>query len=342
MKLNYKRTVFIGLAFLSISSFWQLYDNIIPLILKNTFGIGETLTGAIMAIDNVLALVMLPFFGALSDKVDTRLGKRTPFIISGTFMAVISMAFLPLADSLKSLPMFFIALGIVLMAMSTYRSPAVALMPDLTPKPLRSKANAVINLMGALGGLFALIAIRFLTVEIGLDKNYTWVFMSVALLMVVTVAILVKTINEKKLSRDLADELAEDEEGLPAATADIKTKDGQTASKKKRKLPKDVFKSLSFLLASVFLWFAAYNAITTAFSRYAQEVWDLGTGFTSPLMVAIIAATLSFIPIGLISSKIGRKRTIIAGICLMTFSYFIGIWFINYSSWLNVVFILIG
>lgn len=84
MKLNYKRTILIGLAFLSISAFWQMYDNIIPLMLKNTFGMKETMTGVIMASDNVLALFLLPIFGALSDKVDTKIGKRMPFILVGT------------------------------------------------------------------------------------------------------------------------------------------------------------------------------------------------------------------------------------------------------------------
>src|SRR5690625_3020862 len=160
MKLNYKRTFFVGLAFLSISAFWQLYDNIIPLILQNTFGLGETLTGVIMAIDNVLALFMLPLFGALSDKAGTRFGRRTPFIVMGTFIATISMVLLPYADNTENFILFFIALGLVLFAMSTYRSPAVALMPDLTPKPLRSKANSIINLMGAVGGIITLLAIK--------------------------------------------------------------------------------------------------------------------------------------------------------------------------------------
>ena len=95
-KLNYGRTFLIGLAFMSISSFWQVYDNIIPLILKNTFGLGETVTGVVMALDNVLAVFLLPVFGSISDKVDTKLGKRTPFIILGTTLAVCFMCILPM------------------------------------------------------------------------------------------------------------------------------------------------------------------------------------------------------------------------------------------------------
>ena len=99
MKLNYKRTILIGLAFMSISAFWQMYDSIIPLILKNSFGIGETLTGTIMAADNVLALFLLPIFGTLSDKVDTPIGKRMPFILGGTALACVLLFLLPTADN---------------------------------------------------------------------------------------------------------------------------------------------------------------------------------------------------------------------------------------------------
>ncbi len=137
MKLNYRQTVLIGLAFLSISAFWQMYDNIIPLILKNSFHLGETVTGVIMAADNVLALFLLPFFGSLSDKTNTRIGKRMPFIIGGTLLADIFLLVLPAADRSRNLPLFIIVLFLVLLAMGLYRSPSVALMPDLTPKPDR-------------------------------------------------------------------------------------------------------------------------------------------------------------------------------------------------------------
>ena len=202
MKLNSKRTFFIGLAFMSIASFWQLYDNIIPLILQNTFGVGETFTGTIMALDNLLALFLLPFFGALSDRVDTRFGKRTPFIVLGTIGAVSFMLLIPISDNIGSFHLFFVSLGAVLLAMSTYRSPAVALMPDLTPKPLRSKANSIINLMGAVGAIFALGVISLLVPDEP-NPSYFSVFLVIALLMVFSVAVLVKTIKEKRLSEEM-------------------------------------------------------------------------------------------------------------------------------------------
>ena len=196
MKLNYKRTILIGLAFMSISSFWQMYDSIIPLILKNSFGIGETLTGAIMAADNVLALFLLPIFGTLSDKVDTPIGKRMPFILTGTVLACILLFLLPSADNSRNLPLFVISLFLVLVSMGLYRSPAVALMPDLTPKPLRSRGNAVINLMGTLGGIYSLVMIKTL-VGSGTTPNYFPLFMSVAAFMVICIVILFFTIKEK-------------------------------------------------------------------------------------------------------------------------------------------------
>ena len=197
MKLNYRRTFLIGLAFLSISAFWQMYDNIIPLILQGTFGLGETITGAIMAADNVLALFLLPIFGSISDKVDTRMGKRMPFIVVGTALAVFFLMMLPVADKTANLVLFVGALFALLISMGLYRSPAVALMPDLTPNKLRSKGNAVINLMGAVGGVYTLIMIKLLVGK-GEHPDYMPLFISVAALMAIAVGVLVITISEKR------------------------------------------------------------------------------------------------------------------------------------------------
>ena len=172
MKLNTNQTIRIGFAFLSICAFWQLYNNVVPLILTNTFHLNETYSGMIMAADNVLALFLLPLFGSISDRTNTRMGRRKPFILFGTIAAVCAMLLLPLIDNLYAgthnqvLTGIFIAvLALILIIMGTYRSPAVALMPDVTPKPLRSRANAVINLMGALGGIIYLIIATLLYSE---------------------------------------------------------------------------------------------------------------------------------------------------------------------------------
>ena len=331
MKLNYKRTFFIGLAFLSISAFWQMYDNIIPLILQNSFHLNPTLIGAIMALDNVLAVFLLPFFGILSDRCKSPLGKRTPFIIGGTVAAVVFMLLLPVADGMDSLVLFTVALGFTLLSMAFYRSPAVALMPDLTPKPLRSKANAVINLMGAIGAVYSLIMISLL-VGNETRPDYLPLFMSVAALMALAVILLIVTIHENAIARKLSEEFPEEMASV------VQDENGD-----KQPLAPEVKRSLVFILLSIFLWFTAYNAVTTAFSRYAQTVWGVqGGGFANCLMVATVAAILSYIPIGVISSRFGRKKTICGGVILMTLCYLAAFFFTSYPPAINVGFACIG
>lgn len=355
MKLNYKRTVLIGLAFLSICAFWQMYDSIIPLILQNTFGIGETLTGAIMAADNVLAIFLLPLFGALSDKTDTRFGKRMPFIITGTVLAVIFLMLLPIADRQVNVVLFIVSLFALLVSMGLYRSPAVALMPDLTPNKLRSKGNAIINLMGAVGGVYTLIMIKLLVGK-GDRPDYMPLFVSVAALMVISVGILVITISEKKIEAKVAAEIKayEDSTGLKVETEDTieeeqlleaekNSSDENKGKTVKMQMPPEVKRSMAFLLTSIFLWFTAYNAVTTAFSRYTKVVWHLeGGGFADCLMVATVAAILSYVPIGNLAGRIGRKKTILVGIVLMSICYFAAIFVGQYHGLVNVAFAVIG
>lgn len=346
MKLNYKRTVLIGLAFLSICAFWQMYDSIIPLILQNTFGIGETLTGVIMAADNVLAIFLLPLFGALSDKADTRLGKRMSFIVTGTVLAVVFLLLLPIADRKVNMVLFIVSLFALLVSMGLYRSPTVALMPDLTPNKLRSKGNAIINLMGAVGGVYTLIMIKLLVGK-GDRPDYMPLFVSVAALMTVSVGILAITISEKRIKEKVAEEIRtyEDSTGLKVETEDTieaeeAAKDGSAV---KHQMPAEVKRSMGFLLASIFLWFTAYNAVTTAFSRYTKVVWHLeGGGFADCLMVATIAAILSYVPIGNLAGRIGRKKTILVGIVLMSGCYFAAIFANQYHALINVAFAVIG
>lgn len=340
MKLNYKRTFLIGLAFLSISAFWQMYDNIIPLMLQGTFGLGETVTGAIMAADNVLALFLLPLFGSLSDRVDTRLGKRMPFIAGGTLLAVTFLMLLPVADKGANLPLFVGALFALLISMGLYRSPAVALMPDLTPNKLRSKGNAIINLMGAVGGVYTLIMIKLLVGK-GEHPGYLPLFASVGALMVLSVGVLMLTVNEKRVKARLEAECRAAGEAFGGEEEKEDDSEKKAASKQEaasntmpetmpetmpkampKAMPSEVKRSMGFLLVSIFLWFTAYNAVTTAFSRYTRVVWKLeGGGFADCLMVATVAAIVSYIPIGSIAGKVGRKKTILGGIVLMSICY---------------------
>lgn len=326
MKFNYKRTLIVGLAFLSICAFWQMYDNVIPLILTNTFHLNETYSGAIMAADNVLALILLPLFGSLSDKTNTKIGKRMPFILFGTGMAVILMNILPILDnsyyknasSFKVIS-FVITLGLLLIAMGTYRSPAVALMPDVTPKPLRSKANAIINLMGAVGGIIYLGVAAVLypnSKTHGVEHvNYQILFIVVSAIMFVAVGLLYLFVKEPKL-------VAENKKLEEAHPEWNLAEDDGSGNEK---LPPEVKRSLGFLLASIALWFIGYNAVTTWFTTYVSVVMGQGLGGASTcLLVATAGAIVSYIPIGNIASKIGRKKTIMGGIILLSSMFLCG------------------
>jgi len=330
MKLNYKRTTIIGLAFFSICAFWQLYDSIVPLVLKETFNIGDTVAGGIMALDNILALFMLPLFGALSDRTSTKIGKRMPYIIGGTALAVISMNFLPVGDNNVNLTLFIAALFITLVSMSTYRSPAVALMPDVTPKPLRSKANAIINLMGAIGGAFTLVVISLLVPDTG-KPDYSPLFLIVSGLMVISVVALFIIIDENKLVAEMK------------AVNGHETGSEEMDSEDRKALPKDVRRSLIFILLSIFFWFMAYNAVTTAFSKYARVFLGIeGGGFATNLLVATAAAVVSYIPVGIIASKIGRRKTILIGIVMLFVSFTVAYFFTSYHPLLTVLLALVG
>ena len=319
MKLDVKRTVLIGFAFFSICAFWQLYNSVIPLMLTNTFHMNETLSGVIMAADNVLALFLLPIFGTISDRCRHPWGKRMPFLVFGTIAAVLLMVVLPMiddsyaagADSWK-IAAFVAVLLALLVAMGTYRSPAVALMPDLTPKPLRSRGNAIINLMGAVGGILYLGIAAVLYSKSrtsGLDHvDYLPLFAIVAGIMVVSVAVVFLTIREPAIEHDVAEYEAEH----PEENLTEKDESGNEV------LPKPVRRSLTFLLVSIALWFIGYNAMETWFTTYAAAEWGMALGDASRcLIVANLGAIASYIPVGHIAGKVGRKRTILVGICML-------------------------
>jgi maltose/moltooligosaccharide transporter len=323
-RLDTRRTVLIGTAFLSICAFWQMYNSVIPLILTNTFHMNETWSGAIMAADNVLALFLLPLFGGISDRCRSRLGRRRPFVLWGTLAAAALMLLLPLLDDSYAagaagwkLGLFIAVLGCLLVAMGTYRSPAVALMPDVTPKPLRSKANAIINLMGAIGGILYLLIASVLYSSArtaGLAHvSYLLLFAVVAGIMLLALAVLMATVNEPALDeRARAYEAAHPEENLA-----VRDENGNET------LPPEVRRSLGFLLASIALWFIGYNAMETWFTTFAGRVWGMALGDSARcLTVATVGAILSYIPSGQLASRIGRRKTILIGVALLAGSFF--------------------
>jgi len=308
MKLNYKRTILVGFAFFLISAFWQAYDTIVPLILTNKFGMEQKWSGLIMALDNLFAVFLLPIFGAISDKfLSSRFGRRTPFIFVGTILAVISFVILGFMNQLWA---FILMLLAALLSMALFRSPAVALMPDVTLKPLRSKGNAIINLMGTVAGICVLgLGILFNTTEKG-KTDFSMYIVAVCGLMLAALVVFLTTVKEKRWSAEM------DSESVRLGLDEEPVKEGRA---EKRKLTKPELASLILILASVALWYIGYNAVTSKYSVYATEVLEVP--YTITLMIAQGAAAVAFIPVGILSSKIGRRRSILIGIGLLATAF---------------------
>ena len=422
MKLNYKRTILVGFAFFLISAFWQAYDATIPVILTNKFGMSQGWSGVIMALDNILAVFMLPIFGAISDKCMSKHGKRTPFITIGTIIAAVAIFSLTFVDNaqlqnvsavakiddpaaleviydtqkdvslqtpegeefvladvfakedfvqIKSefvdlttgkkvtteeytnyvvparqayaalqtkanptpLIIFVVLLLVVLVAMATFRSPAVALMPDVTIKPLRSKANAVINLMGTAGGILILVlGIVFATSAVRNQMmNYYVYYGILTAIMLVSLGIFLATVREPKWSAQMR------EESLVLGIEEVEEENGE-----KRKLSKSEIRSLLFILASIALWYFGYNAVTSKYAVYAGNI--LNMDYNTTLLIAQGAAIVAYLPAGIVATKIGRKKTILAGVVMLTVAFGAASFMRSGSSVLvmNVLFALAG
>ena len=321
MKLNYKRTILVGFAFFVITAFWQAYDKTIPLILTYKFGMKQTLSGLIMALDNVLAVFLLPLFGVLSDRTKSKLGKRTIFILCGTIGAVISFIFLPLIGNVW---LFIAVLLITLLSMATFRSPAVALMPDVTCKPLRSKGNAIINLVGTVGGLLVLGLGIFVKVGEETMHNLMPYYIAVCGIMLIGLIIFLLTVKENKWAQEMREDtkryFPEDDEKEESIVQGAEAK----------KLSKPELKSLLLILASVSLWYMGYNAITSKYSLYADSV--LKQSYDLTLLIAQAAAIVSYLPVGMIATKVGRKKTILAGVLMLALAFFFAIFMTADSS----------
>ena len=378
MKLNYKRTILVGFAFFLISAFWQAYDAIVPLALNYQYGLPHTISGVVMSLDNILAVFMLPIFGALSDKVMTKHGRRTPFIVIGTVAAVLSFIALTLINGIQlnalkeagivdaynnafeafsaakkglkdgliteeaftkaeilfnsikenlqaqsleitmgniwTLVGFLGMLLVVLISMATFRSPAVALMPDVTVKPLRSKGNAIINLMGTAGGIIILALSSFMGMSNKLYSHYIGYVALVCAVMLGGLITFIFTVKEKKWAEEMeADSI---KLGLE------ETVEQKNESIADRVLSKPELRSLLLILASVALWYIGYNSITSKYTVYAASVLNVDYGIT--LIVAQAAAIVSYIPVGMVASRFGRRKTILAGIIMLATAFFIG------------------
>ncbi|HUW09892.1 MAG TPA: MFS transporter, partial [Anaerolineae bacterium] len=322
-KLDYRKTFLIGFGFLGTSIMWALYNTYVPIYLQagspafdaklavQTFGFGlsATLTGFIMTLDNIAAFFIQPIMGAISDRTYTRIGRRMPYILIFAPIAVLAFAVIPLVPQMipehlngqlsqlrGPFALFVAALGVMLLAMSVFRTPVIALMPDLTPSPLRSKANGVINLMGGLGGVLAFLGGGMLYKI--LRPLPFWVGGGLTL---IAVAILYWKVKEP---RKLVESAANKEEGLGVFRG-------------LRNIPQENKRSLVLLILAIFFWFVGYNAVETFFSSYG--VTTLGVSESTASMIlsaAYITFILFAIPSGFIATRFGRKRTIIVGLAI--------------------------
>lgn len=337
-KLNYKRTFIIGFAFFGILLLWQVYDSWCPTFLTELFkeAMGKKdekdvqyLVGIMMALDNLAALILLPIFGKLSDKTHTKIGKRMPFILIGTLVCSIAFPFIPVAFHYHNIAGTILVMATVVLFAMMYRNPAVALMPDITPKPLRSKANGIINIMGYLGGACAtLVGIIFsLSVYLSSDDGATswtnknsniWLieapFLIASVLIVVSALILFFSINENKLEKEVAPLM---EKGEQYAEIENSVDDDKPMSKANKIM-------LFLILGAEFLWFMADNGISTFIGNYT--IYHLYCEHKSSLINTIVGGVGSiagFAIGGIIASKIGRKWTIVSGLLLTVASLLI-------------------
>ena len=318
LQLNKKRTFFIGCAFFTIMLLWQVYNYMCPLFLEE-MGVNDTYKGLIMAGDNIFALVMLPVFGSLSDKTKTKLGKRMPYIIVGTILAALTFPFVAACGIKQNLIGLIITMGLILFFMNIYRAPAVALMPDLTPKKHRSKANSIINLMGGIGGIFA-----YGTAMLFGSKYPLVPFIVTSVLMIAALIILVTTIKEAKI-------LANIEQDEEVKEEIVNTKP----------LNNNQVLNLIFILCAVFFWFFAVNAVETFWGTYSWDVFfnnDPDHKTTSAIALLIFtASTIVFYLVGgIVASKIGRKETILIGIGGILLAFLIASFF---TKWNFLVFV---
>ena len=356
-KLNRKRTILTGFGFMASSIAWAIYDPYITKILNklltesamisswsaklndafpflarfaetqgqdvNAVGGGITLVplfiGIIMTFDNIFGVIFQPTFGKLSDRTHSKMGKRRPFIIFGAPVSAFLFAVIPwvaLSNSL-ALTMFFIILFVF--SMSLWRAPVVALMPALTPPSLRSEGNAIINLMGGVGGAIGMFAgtivgvfYKLVTgIEITTENEtiaFPYVFLTGSVVMVIGMLVIMFCVKEP--SSKLEDI------GERNRAADEKAaKKAEKAARKEQKLSRGERASLIFMLAGLFFLFCGTNAITTFFALFAAEILGKTTA-EATIMTTLFAvcSAVAAIPAGYMGKKIGRKKTIIIGL----------------------------
>jgi len=347
MKLDWKKTFMIGFGFMGTMVIWQIYNAFVPIFLQTGhpgfassrdvlgFGLNATTTGAIMGIDNLAAIFILPMIGIWSDRIRTRIGRRYPFILTAAPLAALAFILMPLAagmikpefngqiaENTGAFSLFMIATAVVLLAMAILRTPVISLMPDLIPSPLRSKANGVINFMGGIGFIIGAFGLALL-----FDLKPLYPFIGAAALLILAVFLLFLTTKEppvEELPHPEEHELSEEEKAVGAI-------------KGVSVVPKKFRKSLFYLLGAIFLLFIAYEGIGTFFTSYAVNELGVSEGLAPTLFgLAGVTFILFTIPAGFIGERFGRRKTIMAGILLFGLDMVLG-YFVTTSTQIGIV-----
>lgn len=336
LKLNYKRTFYMGFAFFAILMLWQMYNYYCPKFLEHFLGTDHAyLIGIIMAADNLFAVFMLPIFGALSDKTKSKWGKRMPYMVIGMALSAIVFPLITVMYYLNSLVGVIIMMGLILVIMNAYRNPAVALMPDVTPKPLRSQANGIINLVGyigaVLGGGIALV-IGFITKD--LKSQGLIAFIVASFFMILALIILILKINEPKILEEVKDDMLEGE----------KQSENFTNTKKQGKLSKQDKINTFILLFSVLFWFMSFNAVESFYSIFCDKAFP-DQGFVGTIVMAglPLSSIITFLCAINLPVKIGRKNTVLIGLGCLILGFLIVVLqgFLGYNAYIFIISIII-
>lgn len=287
MKLDVKKTFLLGLGFFAVSLVWPLYNVYVPIFLRD-FLDSQFQINAIMTLDNILAVSLIPFIASLSDRTHTRFGRRMPFLMIGIPLSAFAFVLLPNYTGFLS---FMVIITVLNFSMAIFRAPTVALMPDITPPPLRSKANGIINFMGGLASVFVLVGGSFLYRA---NRNYPFIF--TAIMMIFALGMLMKFIKEPKVG----EKAAEDRISIRASIREIWSSED---------------KSTLYILFAIFFWFVGYQGVEATFSNYCVQFLGLTVSDASLILGFFALSFLTFsIPAGFIGSKLGKRRTILIGL----------------------------
>jgi len=297
MKLDIGKTLLLGLGFFGVSILWSIHDSYVPVFLGKNFALDASWVGAILTVNTIIVFLIQPGIGSLSDRIRTPIGRRMPFILIFAPLAAIGFAILPTLIQPNLLWVFCAVLVLTIIALAMFRTPVIALMPDITPSQFRSQANGLINLMGGFGAILAFAGGAAL-----FKLNPAYPFWAASILLVLACAIVFWQIREPK------DSTTQAVESRPGLVASLKTILGERE------------KSALLLLLAIFAWFVGYNAVSKFFTLYGVLALKMEASQASFLLTFLALMFVLFaVPSGYIAARFGRRRTILTGLALLGF-----------------------